>query len=275
MTDSTKKDVLLVEDPPADLSLTQTAAAHCTAKGEQVPPEEGAARSRARLTQVLPPLPQPQSRGWPQTLLLLLVLGLLARMGYYKEPTRQRSVEKELGARQPSLSAPGSRPASGTASPPLLASPASTGPSQSASPLPAAASLAAGALEGELRTATASPVQAPVVRAAPQSWQRPDTAPHRLHIRAKQEARLLITIDGQRTIEFLLRPGQAMQWSAQRDFMLTSKNAGAVVLTLDGHKVSPLGNARQLVRYLRLPAPEMDARPKAQSADRPSQEQDS
>jgi len=269
---TTKKDVQLVEDnPPADSSLTPTAVTPCTVEGEPVPPGEGTARSRARRTQALLPLAQPRSRGWSQILLLLAVLGLLARVVYEREPTRQLSSDDETVARQPSLSAPVARSASRTSPPPLLAAPAATGQSPSASSLPLASSSAVDAPAGEPGAATAPRVPAPGVRPAPQSHQRPGTALHRLHIRAKQEARLLITIDGQRTIEFLLHPGQSRQWSAQRDFTLTSRNGGKVVLTLDGHQIPPLGNARQRVRYIRPPGPTLDARQQARYSDRNSE----
>jgi len=268
---TTKKDVQLVEDNPADSSLTPTAVAPCTVEGEPVPPGEGTARSRARRTQALPPLAQPRDRGWSQILLLLAVLGLLARVASYKEPTGKLSSNQEKAAVQPSLSAPMSKPESGTSPPPLLAAPAATGQSPSASSLPLASSSAVDAPAGEPGAATAPRVPAPGVRPAPQSHQRPGTSLHRLHIRAKQEAQLLITIDGQRTIEFLLHPGQSRQWSAQRDFTLTSRNGGKVVLTLDGHQMPPLGNSRQRVRYIRPPDLTLDARQQARYSDRNSE----
>src|SRR2546426_3844869 len=188
---TTKKDVHLVEDnPPADSSLTQTAVTPFKAEGKQVPPGEGTARSRARLTQALPPLPQPRSRGWSQMLLLLAVLGLLARVVYEREPTRQLSPNDETITRQPSLSAPVARSASGTSPPSLLAAPAAMGQSPSASSLPLASSSAAGAPPGGPRAATAPPVLAPLGRAAPQTPQRPGTPPPPPYIPARQKARL-------------------------------------------------------------------------------------
>ena len=266
-----KKGGLPGEDPlRGESALTPPTGAPVKAE-EQGPPAEGTAPSPTRLTQALPPLPPPQSRGWPPTLLLLLVLGLLARVSTSSVPPRTLSSDHDQSTRPPAPSAPPSVPASGPSSPSVFAAPAPTGPAQSASSLPGASSAAVGAPAGEPQTAPAPPVQSPRVRTVPPSWPRPGTALHRLHIRARQEARLLITIDGQRTIEFHLLPGQARQWSATRDFTLTSLNWGAVVLTLDGHRMPPSGNSRQQVRYIRPSAPRRDARQQAQSSDRTAQ----
>src|SRR5262249_29808781 len=92
MPDPTPKTGVLPaqDNSPADRGPTQPAGAPPKDE-EQGPPGEGAAPRPARLTHTLPPLPPPQSRGWPPTLLLLLVLGLLARVSTYNTPPRTLS----------------------------------------------------------------------------------------------------------------------------------------------------------------------------------------
>jgi len=237
----------LEDDTPAALFRTPPAGAPFTAQGEQGLSAAGAARRSARRTQALPRLSQPRSRGWPQLLLVLLVLWLLVRVGHEREPLRKLSSAEDMAAGPPGRSTLGSPPASGTSARSFSAPSATLGQSPSA---PEVVTPTAGALERELQTATASRVQLPKRRGVLPAPPRRDATLHRLHIRAKQEAQLLITIDGQRTIEFHLRPGQVMNWSAKRDFTLTSKNGGEVALTLNGRQVPPLGNARQRVRYI-------------------------
>jgi Domain of unknown function (DUF4115) len=261
---NTETDRLLVEDMPAAFSGTQPAGAPFSAAGQPGAPGEGAAGRRARRT---PARPQRRSRGVPQLLLILLVVGLLARMRSYREPAATLSSDEDQETQSSSQPAPGAPPDSAPSLLPLFAPPAATGQALSA---PGAVSSAVDVPTDEPRATTVPPGQSPAGRLVPQWRPRPGPARHRLHIRAKEEARLLITIDGQRTIDFLLRPGQTMHWSAQRDFTLTSRNGGEVDLTLNGHPLLPLGNSGPRVRYIRPAVPTRDARQSAQEAARPS-----
>jgi uncharacterized protein DUF4115 len=262
MADATPKtDRLLVKDSSVALSRTHLAGAHCSAAGEPGAPGEGAAARRAHRT---PARPQRRSRGVPQTLLILLVVGLLARMRTYREPAATLSSDEAQGAQPPTWSALGPPPDSGPSPLSLFVPPAAPGPA------PSAPDSAVDAPTEEPRAASAPPGQSPPGRLVPQGRPRPGPVRHRLRIRAKEEARLLITIDGQRTIEFLLSPGQAMHWSAQRDFTLTLRNGGEVALTLNGHPLLPFGPSGPRVRYIRPAALTMDARQSAQEAARPS-----
>jgi hypothetical protein len=203
----------------------------------------------------------------PQLLLILLVVGLLARMSSYRELAATLSSDGDQETQSSSQLAPGAPPDSALSPLPLFAPPAATGQAPST---PGAGSSAVDAPTEEPRATTAPPGQSPADRLVPQGRPRPGPARHRLHIRAKEEARLLITIDGQRTIDFLLGPGQAMHWSATRDFTLTLRNGGEVALTLNGHPLPPLGNSGPRVRYIRPAAPTRNARQSAQEPARPS-----
>jgi uncharacterized protein DUF4115 len=258
-----KTDRLLVKDSSVALSRTHPAGAHCSAAGELGARGEVVAGCRARRT---PARPQPRSHSVLQMLLILLVVWLLARVSASREPAGRLSPDEDQGTRPPSRSAPGTPPDSGSAPLPLFAPSAAMDPAPSA---PEAGSSAGDVPPEAPRAASAPPGQSSPGRLVSQGRPRPGPARHRLHIRATEEARLLITIDGQRTIDFLLRPGQAMRWSAQRDFTLTSRNGGAVVLTLDGHVLPPFGPSGPRVRYLR-PPPIADARQSAPEAARPS-----
>jgi len=106
--------------------------------------------------------------------------------------------------------------------------------------------------QAEPSVASAPRVESPAVISPPQPQDPPDSPSHRLRVRAKEQAWLRVTIDGRYTKDFLLQPGQSVEWSAETGFMLTLGNAGGVELTLDGQILSPLGKSGQVVRNLRL-----------------------
>jgi len=72
-----------------------------------------------------------------------------------------------------------------------------------------------------------------------------------------------LTVDVQRAIERLLRPGDERTVDVEREMVLTAGDAAAVALTIDGVAVRPLGRAGQVVtarfnpanvrEYLRTP----------------------
>jgi len=102
--------------------------------------------------------------------------------------------------------------------------------------------------------ATAVPrVESPTVIAPPRPQDVSGSALHLLQVRGKEETWLRVTIDGRQTKELFLHPGQSVEWSAERGFMLTLGNAGGIELTLDGQVLPVLGKSGQVVRNVQLP----------------------
>lgn len=102
-----------------------------------------------------------------------------------------------------------------------------------------------------------SPPEAPP-SPPPQPEQLATKPPHQLRIYATEETWVRATIDGERTKDVLLQPGQQVEWSAQQGFVLIVGNAGGVQLTLNGEELPRLGASGQVVRNLRLPPPEQE-----------------
>jgi len=55
------------------------------------------------------------------------------------------------------------------------------------------------------------------------------------------------TVDGQRTIDRLLQPGEKQTIEVRRDLTLTAGDASSVALTLNGAEARPLGHAGEVV----------------------------
>lgn len=55
------------------------------------------------------------------------------------------------------------------------------------------------------------------------------------------------TVDGRRTIEQLLEPGQQRTIEVRREMVLTAADASAITLTLDGAEAKPLGKVGEVV----------------------------
>ena len=55
------------------------------------------------------------------------------------------------------------------------------------------------------------------------------------------------TVDGQRTIDRLLQPGERQTIEIKKELALTAGDAAAVTLTLNGADAKPLGNAGEVV----------------------------
>ncbi len=93
--------------------------------------------------------------------------------------------------------------------------------------------------------------------ALPQVFPQPPSTkpPHRLIIKAKEQAWIHALIDGKQEREVLLQPDEKVEWLAQEGFLLTLGNAGGVRLTLNGQPLPPLGVSGQVIRNLRLPPP--------------------
>lgn len=78
---------------------------------------------------------------------------------------------------------------------------------------------------------------------------------HLLVARAREVAWMTVRVDGEREQEVWLREGEVARWGAQRGFLVTVGNPGAVELTLDGQPVSLRGQPAGVVRNLELPGP--------------------
>jgi len=56
-----------------------------------------------------------------------------------------------------------------------------------------------------------------------------------------------LTVDGEKIIERLLRPGDERTLEVRREMVLTAGDAAAVALTINGAAARPLGRAGQVV----------------------------
>jgi transcriptional regulator with XRE-family HTH domain len=114
-------------------------------------------------------------------------------------------------------------------------------------------------LAGREREAPVPPqgVAPPASRAAPPVFPEGRAATHRhvLVARAREVAWMAVRVDGEREQEVWLREGEMVRWGAQRGFLVTVGNPGAVELTLDGQPVSLAGQQGRVVRNLELPGP--------------------
>jgi hypothetical protein len=97
----------------------------------------------------------------------------------------------------------------------------------------------------------------------------PPGAPHRLRVRATAKTWFQIIVDEQPIKRLFLRPGQALEWTAEKGFTLSMGNAGAVKLSLDGQALSPVGKAGQRALNIRLPSPRKSPEQEARTAGRP------
>jgi len=91
---------------------------------------------------------------------------------------------------------------------------------------------------------------------APQSVPPVDTAAHHLNIQASSPTWVRIVVDDQPPKEMILKSGESRDWSAQNGFTLSFGNAGGVTLNLNGQTLPPVGKSGQVVRNIRLPAPD-------------------
>jgi hypothetical protein len=62
------------------------------------------------------------------------------------------------------------------------------------------------------------------------------------------------TVDGQRTINRLLQPGEKHTIEVRKELVLTAGDASAVALTLNGAEARPLGNSGEVVTVRLNPA---------------------
>ncbi|MFB3153422.1 MAG: helix-turn-helix domain-containing protein [Candidatus Acidiferrales bacterium] len=107
------------------------------------------------------------------------------------------------------------------------------------------------AAEAAARTTTGQPptISPPPASAAPATTTR--TAPReqspaatelRLQIDTLKDAQVTVTVDGQPAFQGRMGPGETRTFRAGREIKLSTNNAAAVVLTLNGKTLAPLGN---------------------------------
>ncbi|MFB3127269.1 MAG: helix-turn-helix domain-containing protein [Candidatus Acidiferrales bacterium] len=107
------------------------------------------------------------------------------------------------------------------------------------------------AAEAAARTTTGQPptISPPPASAAPATTTR--TAPReqspaatelRLQIDTLKDAQVTVTVDGQPAFQGRMGPGETRTFRAGREIELSTNNAAAVVLTLNGKTLAPLGN---------------------------------
>jgi len=84
---------------------------------------------------------------------------------------------------------------------------------------------------------------------------------HLLIARAREIVWMSVRVDGEREHEVLLREGEMARWGAQRGFVVTVGNPGAVELTLDGQPVPLRPQRGEVVRDLHLPGPPQGSSP--------------
>jgi hypothetical protein len=63
----------------------------------------------------------------------------------------------------------------------------------------------------------------------------------------KRPCYISASIDGERTIERLLQPGERQTIEVQREMVITAGDASAITLTLNGAEAKPLGRTGEVV----------------------------
>jgi hypothetical protein len=96
----------------------------------------------------------------------------------------------------------------------------------------------------------------------------PGSARYHLRVRATAKTWFHITIDKQPMKRLILRPGQSLEWRAEKGFTLSMGDAGAVKLSLDGQALSPVGQAGQRALNIRLPSQQESQKREAGNAAR-------
>jgi cytoskeleton protein RodZ len=212
------------------------AVAQFIAELEKLSPVEGEASGGAPPTQLLTHGPQPPSRALPRTLLLLFTLGLAPFVGYYSVRTWVQRANTDTLASVPF-------PSAATPAPQSEAPPPASSPGPSASPVDM----------GQSPPSALPPVESPPIAATPPA-EPLNSASHHLRVQATAWTWLHVAIDEQPKKRLFLRPGQSLEWTAERGFTLSLGNAGGVKLTLDGQELSPVGKAGQMALNVRLPS---------------------
>jgi len=101
-------------------------------------------------------------------------------------------------------------------------------------------------LSGRHARAQQTPPPSKANDAAPHSGSSltaPADAPFVIGVSASGKSFVSATVDGQRTIERDMQPGEREELTVRREAVLTAADAGAVALTLDGAAAKPIGKA--------------------------------
>jgi len=118
--------------------------------------------------------------------------------------------------------------------------PAAPAPEPSAAPAPPAAAAVPPAIGP---TAARPPaIQASVPPAAPAAAEKLTIV-----LSVKRPCYVSASIDGERTIERLLQPGERQTIEVQREMVITAGDASAITLTLNGAEAKPLGRTGEVV----------------------------
>jgi cytoskeleton protein RodZ len=102
--------------------------------------------------------------------------------------------------------------------------------------------------------------ETPPLALSPQPSAIDQKTSHLLRVQAKETTWIHVIIDGEQEKDVLLQPGEKVEWSAQKGFVLTLGNAGGSELTFNGKDLPPLGASGQVIRDLRLPSAEEEER---------------
>lgn len=124
-------------------------------------------------------------------------------------------------------------------SPPVLAAP-SAGQPAPAPPSAGAAGEAPAKLEPDAAVARGSSGVRPASAGAAESAPRPEEL--RLQVDALEEAWVSVTADGRPTYNGMMKPGESRSFRGAQQFEVATGNASAVILTLNGETLPPLGN---------------------------------
>lgn len=121
--------------------------------------------------------------------------------------------------------------------------------------LPAPAPAPAPALIPAAPPATPVPAPAPP-KSEPAVEQPPPAQPDRLTIglSARSPVFVQVTVDGQKTIDRLLQPGERQTVEVARELVLTAGDASAIRLTLNGADARALGKSGEVVRARLTPS---------------------
>lgn len=93
-----------------------------------------------------------------------------------------------------------------------------------------------------------SPQPAAPLKPAPAAKEpKPADGKHHLLVSASELSWLRITIDGKEPFEVLLRPGESVEWTAEKNIAILSGNAGGVDLTFDGKSLGNMGPSGKVV----------------------------
>src|SRR5579875_3458472 len=96
----------------------------------------------------------------------------------------------------------------------------------------------------------------PGATAAPPPSVRPGAAQSvRVEIAASAQAWVRAIVDGRAVYDGVLAPGERRVWAGRREVILSTTNAGAVAVAVDGRPLGRLGNPDQIVERSFAPAP--------------------